>query len=161
MPEPPASRLQFTVSREIPAAAPRLFDVLTSVEEMRRWIPLCRDVRWRHPPGRSALGPGSVRHVLLAWGFYADERITAWEAGRELHYVFAASNTPFAKPTRNYVGVMRVAPLAKGRSRLLWSIHFDTPGLLALSAPPVRMGLRRFIGRMADNISRVAIDPQR
>lgn len=153
----PASRLQFVIVRDIDADAARVFEVLISEAGMKAWIPMCRTAVWRHPAGAKALGPGSVRHIVLDGGIVADERILAWEPGRELHYRFDQTTLPIAGLTRNYVGVTRVEPLAAGRSRLNWAIHFDTPGALALLAPALRFSLRLLIDAMAGKLARASL----
>jgi uncharacterized protein YndB with AHSA1/START domain len=152
----PSSKLQFVVVRDIEANVERVFDVVTSEAGMKAWIPLCRSAQWRYPMGVSAPGVGSVRFIRLVAGIYAAERIVAWEAGRELHYTFDATTLPFDKLTRGYVGVMRVDPVGANRTRLTWSVYFDTPGRLNLLAPMVRASLRAFIGLMASKLKRAS-----
>lgn len=154
--KPPASRLQFVVVRDIDADVARVFDVLTSEAGMQAWIPMCRSVDWRHAAGAKTPGVGSVRHIVLAGGGVAAERIVAWERGRELHYRFDRTTLPIQQLTRDYVGVTRVDPIGAGRTRLSWSIHFDSPGVLAAASPIVRMSLRPLIASMASRLARTA-----
>ena len=123
---------------------------------MKAWIPLCRSAEWRHPAGKTSPGKGSVRYIVLHGGILAAERMLAWEQDRELHYSFDQTTLPIAALTRNYVGVTRLEPISAGRTRLIWNIHFDGPGLLALSLPAVRASLYPLIVRMATQVKRVA-----
>jgi uncharacterized protein YndB with AHSA1/START domain len=152
----PASTPQFVVVRDIAAAPSSVFDAITSETGMKAWIPLCRSVEWRHPPGLLAPGKGSVRYIVLAGGLVAAERLVDWEEGRELQYTFDESSIPLGAVTTNYVGATRVDSLGSSKTRLTWSIHFDTPGWQGLLAPIVRLNLRGFIGLMANNVRRIA-----
>lgn len=152
----PASTPQFVVVRDILAAPSAVFDAITSEAGMKAWIPLCRSVEWRHPPGRIAPGQGSVRYIVLSGGLVAAERLIGWEAGRELHYTFDKSSIPLGAVTTNYVGATRVDSLGSSKTRLTWSIYFDTPGWQGLLAPIMRLNLRGFIGLMANNVRRIA-----
>jgi hypothetical protein len=151
----PSSRFQFAVTRDVAADASTVFEVLTSEAGMMQWIWKCRSAEWRHPAGVTAPGIGSIRHIVLAGGLVASERIVAWDEGRGLHYTFAEASMPVGRLTHDYVGVTTVEPLGPGRARLEWSVHFD-PAALPLAASLVRLGLRPAIGLMAGNIVRVA-----
>jgi len=155
---PPASKLQFEIVLDIAADAAQAFAAMVSEAGMRAWIPLCRSARWQHPPGQKAIGVASVRHILVAGGIVAAERIVAWEEGSELHYVFDKTSLPLAQLTRGYVGVMRIESADDGRSRLYWAVHFDpAPGPLASRAAPImRATLRPFIALMARGLVRAA-----
>lgn len=152
----PASTLQFRITRNIDADLATVFDTLTSEAGMKRWIPLCRSAEWRHPAGMMAPGKGSVRYIVLHGRVLAAERMLAWVPGRELHYGFDQTTLPVAGLTRGYVGVTRLEPAAGSGTRLIWDIHFDAPGLLALSLPVVRASLQPLIARMATQVQRVA-----
>jgi uncharacterized protein YndB with AHSA1/START domain len=152
----PTSTLQFVVVRDIAATPVAVFDALTSPAGMRAWVPMCRSVEWRHPPGRDTLGKDSVRYIVLRGGLVAAERIIAWEEGRELHYTFDESSIPLGAVTTRYVGTTRVESAGSAQTRLSWSIHFDTPGWQRALAPVLRLNLRGFIGLMASNVRRIA-----
>jgi hypothetical protein len=152
----PASTPQFVVVRDIAAAPNVVFDAITSEAGMRSWIPLCRSVEWRHPPGQFAPCAGSVRYIVLSGGLVAAERLVAWDEGRELQYTFDQSSIPLGAVTTNYVGATRVESWGASKARLTWSIYFDTPGWQGLLAPALRLNLRAFIGLMASNVRRIS-----
>jgi uncharacterized protein YndB with AHSA1/START domain len=152
----PTSTPQFVVVRDIDASQAIVFDAITSEAGMKAWVPLCRSVEWRHPAGRNVTGIGSVRYIVLLGGLIAAERLIDWDEGRELQYTFDKSTIPLGAVTTNYVGTTRVESLGSARTRLTWSIYFDTPGWQALLAPMVRVNLRGFIGLMASNVRRFA-----
>ena len=148
----PSSRQQFVIIRDIAAEPAKVFEHLTSEAGMKAWIPLCKSAQWRH--AGQARGPGvdSVRQIRLHGGSVADERVLAWKAGRELHYSFDRTTFPVVGLTRNYVGVTRIDKAGRGRSRLTWAVHYDTPGVLQLSRPLVSPGLKLLIATMAGNL---------
>jgi uncharacterized protein YndB with AHSA1/START domain len=152
----PRSTPQFVVVRDIDAPQSVVFDVITSEAGMRAWIPLCRVVEWRHPPGRIAPVAGSVRYIVLAGGLIAAERLIDWDEGRELQYTFDRSSIPLGAVTTNYVGATRLEAQGASKTRLIWSIYFDTPGWQALLAPVLRFNLRGFVGLMANKVCKIA-----
>lgn len=152
----PTSRQAFVITREIDAPASRVFETLISEAGMKAWAPLCRSARWRNPADARGPGVGSVRELRMHGGVHAQERIVAWEPGRELHYVFDATTLPIAALTRGYVGVTRVEALGAARSRLTWAVHFDAPGPLALLRPAVIASLYPLIAMMADALRKRA-----
>jgi len=152
----PRSTPQFVIVRDIDAPQSVVFEVITSEAGMRAWIPLCRSVEWRHPPGRTAPAAGSVRYIVLAGGLIAAERLIDWDEGRELQYTFDRSSIPLGAVTTNYVGATRLESQGASRTRLIWSIYFDTPGWQGLLAPVLRLNLRGLIGLMAGNVRKIA-----
>ncbi len=152
----PTSKLQFVVIRDIEATPRAVFDALTSLAGMKAWVPLCRSVEWRHPPGKSVPGKDSVRYIVLRGGLVAAERLIGWDEGRELQYTFDTSSIPLGAVTTGYVGTTRVDGVGPASARLTWSIYFDTPGWQRPLAPLLRLSLRTFIGMMAGNVRGIA-----
>lgn len=155
----PASKLQLTVVREIAASAAGVFAALVSPAGIAAWAPGCRSAEWLHPQGATEPGPGSIRRLLLHGNQIANERIVAWDPGRELHYVVEGAMPVITPLTRNYVGVTRVEALGPDASRLTWQIHFDAPGFRVATTPILRVLMRGAISGMADRIAKFAGEP--
>lgn len=153
----PASPLQVTVVREIPASPEKVFATLISPQGMMLWAPKCRSAEWLHPPGATGPGIGSVRRLVLQGSTVATERIVAWDPGRELHYVMEGPMPVVTPLTRNYIGVTRVEAKGAGASQLTWQLHFDTPGLRILAAPLLRRLMQSAIADMVDKIAMAAV----
>jgi len=151
----PKSQQQFVIVKTIAASASRVFDVIVSPAGMEGWIPMCRSAVWEHPRGASVIGAGSVRVITMQVGMVAREEMVFWEEGRQLNYTFQPPIV-FEKVTTNYEGVTLVEPTGPDTSRLTWSVHFDTPGLQALSKPLVKPGIYALISHMASNVVRLS-----
>jgi uncharacterized protein YndB with AHSA1/START domain len=144
----PNAKQQFIVTRDVRASAERVFEALVSPEGMLVWALSPRSASWEHPAGATGLGLGSVRVFGLGGSQVMRERIVYWEAGRQLNYQIE-SPSPMEKVTTHYEGVTTVSSTGPSTCKLTWAAHYDTPGLQAVVAPVVRLGLRMLLGRMA------------
>lgn len=152
----PASKFQFAVERKVAANIDSVFEVLTSEAGMRQWISGCRSVEWRHPAGVTQPGLGSLRHIVLAGGIVAPERIIGWEQGRGLHYTFDGGSLPISRLVDDYVGVTRLEATGPNSTKLTWAVHFNPRDRFGLTGLLLRGGLRPAITLMARNIGRAA-----
>jgi uncharacterized protein YndB with AHSA1/START domain len=150
----PAAKRQFTVTRDVRASAERVFEALVTPDGMKVWALGCRSASWEHPAGAGGPAEGSVRIFGLG-GSDVRERIVHWDANRQLNYRIEPPSA-FEKIATNYEGVTAVTPTGPSSCRLTWSAHYDTPGMQAVVAPVVRLGLRVLIGAMAKRLAKLA-----
>ncbi len=150
----PNAKQQFMITRDVRASAERVFDALTSPEGMTAWALGSPSASWEHAKGSKSPDVGSVR-VFGVGASDVRERIVYWEANRQLNYRIEPPS-PFEKVVTNYEAVTAVTPTGPSSCRLTWSAHYDTPGMQAVLAPVVRLGLRAVIGAMAKRLARFA-----
>jgi Polyketide cyclase / dehydrase and lipid transport len=152
----PDSRVpQFTVFAEFDASMEAVFNLMGSAEGMQKWVPLCRSVRYTHPDPRTTMGAGSVRHIALAGGAIAIERILKYEPPVRLDYTIESAVIRIDRILKGYVGVTELSARANGRCRLRWEVYFDCLGAAAIFTPVIRAALSWFIGKMVNNICRL------
>jgi hypothetical protein len=151
----PESPLQFTILAELDCDVSKAADIMNNPIHMVRWVPTCKSARWEHPAGK--LETGSVRYFGMKTGFTATEAITFFEAPGRLNYtVVTMGILKYSTLFKGYEGVTVLEPLADGRCRLSWGIHFYCTGIMKLFEP-LAVGIHRvLIGHMVGNICKLA-----
>ena len=150
----PAAKQQFVVTRDVRASADHVFAALNTPESMRVWALGAKSASWEHPAGAAGPGVGSVR-IFGVGDSAVRERIVHWKANRQLNYRIEPPSA-LEKVATNYEGVTAVTPTGPSSCTLTWSVYYDTPGMQAIMAPLVRLGMRKLIGEMAKRLAKFA-----
>ena len=121
-------------ARQHTTATPeRLWDVLTTHEQMPAWFRPVRDVILDPPGSVDRNGLGAVRHVL-ALGPVVVEEVIEWEPPRRYVYTLLRG-----APIRNHRGEVTVQPSPKG-AVATWTIQCEPmiPGSALVLRPVMR-----------------------
>lgn len=146
--------LQFQWAAELGIGVDDAFHLLGSPEGMQRWVPMCKGVRYEHPPGAAGLSVGSVRHVGMG-GLVAVERIVRLEPPRRLDYTVLSIGIRLDRLVQDYRGMTVLEALGPGRCRLTWSVFFRCDGALRPLTPLFRAMFRTTIGTLVKNVAKV------
>jgi uncharacterized protein YndB with AHSA1/START domain len=132
--------LRATVTRDVSASAPRVFDALADPSSWVAWFPGLTGGRWTSDGPR---GVGSTRQVELG-PLTIDEEFLVWEPGERFAFTFTATNLPAA---RAGVELVELVPRGPDRTRVAYTFAVEPvalPGTLAgTAAPLVRAVLTR------------------
>ena len=145
---------QFQWSAELPVRIEDAFELLGSPEGMVRWVPMCRGVRYEHPPGSDGLSVGSVRTISMG-GLPAVERILRLEPPRRLDYTVESIGTRLDRFVKDYRGETILESLGPDRCRLTWSVYFQCEGAMRPLAPLFRALFRSTIGTLVKNVAKI------
>jgi uncharacterized protein YndB with AHSA1/START domain len=145
---------QFQWTAELNVGIEQAFELLGSAEGMERWVPLCRGVRYAHPPGASGLAVGSVRTISFA-GVPTIERILRLEPPRRLDYTVEAIGVRIDTFVKDYRGETILEPLGPDRCRLTWSVYFRAEGTMRPLVPLFRALFRSTIGTLVKNVAKL------
>jgi hypothetical protein len=145
---------QFRWSAELDVGIEEAFTLLGSPEGMERWVPMCRGVRYEHPPGASGLSVGSVRTISMA-GLPAVERIVRLEPPRRLDYTVESIGVRLDTFVKDYRGETILEPLGANRCRLTWSVYFRGEGAMRPLVPVYRAFFRSTIGTLVKNVAKL------
>lgn len=143
---------RFRVVAQLDAGVEEAFELISGAEGMRRWVPLCRSVEYRHPAGASGITAGSVRDVVLRVGLTAVEEIRLYDPPRALTYTLISAGIRMDRLVQDYLGVTTLEPLDANRCRLTWTIHYECVGRMRAFEPLIRAALRATIGKLVRNI---------
>lgn len=145
---------QFQWSAELDIGIDEAFTLLGTAEGMERWVPMCRGVRYVHPPGASGLSVGSVRTISMG-GLPAVERIVRLEPPRRLDYTVESIGVRLDRFVKDYRGETILEPLGPGRCRLTWSVYFRAEGAMRPLVPLYRGLFRSTIGTLVKNVAKL------
>jgi len=106
------------VSIDIEAEADRVWALIGGFDSLPQWLPMIRK--------SSAADGGRVRRLEARNGAIIVERLLRFdEAGRGYSYCHLEA----PDPVTDYVGELRVEPLADGNSKVTWSSSFTPAGI--------------------------------
>ena len=155
MPNPPLEApRQFQWSAELDVGIEEAFTLLGSPEGMERWVPMCRGVRYVHPPGAAGLSVGSVRTISMG-GLPAVERILRLEPPHRLDYTVESIGIRLDRLVKDYRGQTELESLGPDRCRLTWSVYFSCEGAMRPLAPMYRAMFRATIGTLVKNVAKL------
>jgi hypothetical protein len=129
-----AARQQFTYDFTIAARADIVFETIARPERLDRWIPDLNGARWLTA---APYGVGSVREVRLGF-IRVDERVLVWEPGQRFAFSVVKASLPVL---RRMVEDFRLSSIGSDRTRVQWTIAYQTPRLLS---PLERLAYPRF-----------------
>jgi uncharacterized protein YndB with AHSA1/START domain len=151
------------------AGAPHRFDTVTVVdatpeqvfrafedpEQMAAFVYGFRRCSW----ATGEHGVGAVRQLDL-YGLSFREHFLAWEPGRRLCFAIDAMSLPLMS---KMVEDVQIDALPEGKTRLIWSVHYQPTWLTRLLHPWARFGFeqgyRQSVERLARHLATQAPPP--